>query len=675
MLAAHLLSTPMADSASVEAPGTGANRVASARIIVVGSGPVGMHFVKQLLSLHPTVCVSVFGNEPCAPYNRVQLSSLLAGEVTPEQIDIPLPAGNAYPNFSFQVGTITRINRVGKTVIDSLGNEHRYDRLVLATGARAHIPNIPGTGFTGVYRFRSLLDAQAIIARTARCRHVVVMGGGLLGLEAAKALLRNDTKVTVVQQATHLMNRQLDENAAAYLQEELTRLGINVIASSGVREILGHSERVDGVRMHNGTLVSCDTVLLCAGIQPNKELALNARLAVGQGIIVDDQLRTNDPDVFAIGECCEHAGKTYGLVSPGYEQAAVAANIIAGGDAVYKGSIAVARLKVLGQQVSSMGEVVELIRRPGLQEMVWQDKTAGLYRKLVLLRGKIIGVVSYGVWPDITHVQMSFQNGSHIWPWQRVRFSLTGRLWPDDIAQDVGAWPEKTIVCQCKAVNKQSLSAAINKGCLTMEAVQAQTGAGTVCGSCKPLLGEMLGAGNATVREYGWPVLATACVLALLAVLGISVIPAAGYAASVTEVGWFEVLWSDKFWKQVSGFTLLGLTLIGLLLSMRKRLEWRWLGGVAQWRMAHVLLGVGCVGLLMLHTGFHLGENLNRLLMLNFLTILALGAATGMVVALSHRLSALKARKLRKLWTRLHIFVSWPVLALLSAHILTVYYF
>lgn len=675
MLAERMPDKAVATTGTADLPGSSLVRTEAPQVVVVGSGPVGMCFAEKLLALHPEACVSVFGNEPCAPYNRVQLSSLLAGEVTPDQIDIPLPAITRHPNFSYQVCTITAINCANKTVTDSLGNEHSYHRLVLATGARAHIPNIPGTDIRGVYRFRSLLDAQALIARTARCRHVVVVGGGLLGLEAARALLRDDTKVTVVQQASHLMNRQLDESAAEYLQAELTRLGIEVIAASGVREILGRGERVDGVRLHNGTVVSCDTVLLCAGIQPNKELALKAGLAVGQGIIVDDQLRTSDPDVFAIGECCEHAGKTYGLVSPGYEQAAVAANVIAGSDAVYKGSIAVARLKVLGQQVSSMGEVVELIRRPGLKELVWQDKSAGLYRKLVLLRGRIIGVLSYGEWPDITRVQMSFQNNSHIWAWQRLRFVMTGRLWSDDMAQDVGAWPEKTIVCQCKSVNKQCLCDAINKGCLTMAAVQAETGAGTVCGSCKPLLGEMLGAGNAKVREYGWPVLAAACVLAMLAVLGIGVVPAAGYAGSVTEIGWFEALWSDKFWKQVSGFTLLGLTLIGLLLSLRKRLEWRWLGGVAQWRMAHVLLGVGCIGLLMLHTGFHLGENLNRLLMLNFLTILALGGVTGLVVALSHRLPALKARRLRKLWTRLHVFVSWPVVALLSIHILTVYYF
>ncbi len=645
------------------------------RVVVVGSGPVGMHFVEQLLQSKPKACVTLFGNEPCAPYNRVQLSSLLAGELSQDQLDLPLPQHSQHPNFRYEVATITHIDRMCKTVRDNLGQEHRYDKLVLAVGARAHVPNIPGTAFKGVYRFRSLLDAQALFARTARSRHVVVVGGGLLGLEAAKALLRDDTKVTVVQQASHLMNRQLDEAAANYLQRELARLDIEVITHSGVREILGRNERVDGVRLHSGATVSCDTVLLCAGIQPNRELALNAGLAVAQGIIVDDQLRTNDPDIYAVGECCEHAGKTYGLVSPGYEQAAVAADVLAGGDAVYKGSIAVARLKVLGRQVSSMGEVVELVRRPGLRELVWQDREAGLYRKLVLLRGRIIGVVAYGEWPDITRVQMSFQNQDYLWPWQQFRFTRTGRLWPDEMAQDVGAWPEKTIVCQCKVVNKQCLSEAINQGCVTMETLQQKTGAGTVCGSCKPLLGEMLGAGSQRVREFGWPVLALACVTALLAVVGISLIPGAGYATSVQETGWFEKLWSDKFWKQVTGFSLLGLSLIGLLLSLRKRLEWRWLGGVAQWRMAHSLLGLTCVGLLILHTGFHMGENLNQILMLNFLAILVVGGLTGLVVALSHHLPPLRARRLRKLWTRLHVLVSWPVLALVSAHILTVYYF
>lgn len=644
-------------------------------IIVVGSGPVGMRFAEKFLQIQPSSRMTVFGNEPFAPYNRVQLSGLLAGEVRPDQIDIPLPSSLTHPNFDYQVRTITAIDRVNKQVLDNLGDNHHYDTLVLATGARAHVPNIPGTDLAGVFRFRSMMDAEALFARVVRSRHIVIVGGGLLGLEAAKALLRDDTKVTVIQQASHLMNRQLDQNAAGLLQAEVERIGIEVITRSGVREVLGRDTRVDGVRLYSGSVVACDTVLLCAGIQPNKELALRAGLSVGQGIVVDDQLRTSDPDIFAVGECCEHAGKTYGLVSPGYEQAAVAANVISGGDALYKGSISVSRLKVVGQQVCSMGEVVELVRRAAQTEILWRQNKAGQYRKIVLLKGRLIGALAYGDWPEVSRVQMSFQNKVYIWPWQRALFALTGRLWPDQTSDDIQAWPAKAVVCQCNAVTKQALSDEINKGCADLCSLQKATGAGTVCGSCKPLLCELVDSGQPAPKEFGWRSLLLFGLLALLAVGAIVAIPEAEHAASVQQKGWFEAIWSDKLWKQVSGFTVLGLTLIGLLLSLRKRLGWSWLGGVAQWRMAHSVIGVACALVVMLHTGFHLGENLNRWLMLNFLLILSMGALTGLVVSLSHHFPPLKARTLRKSWAWFHILVSWPLLALLSVHIFTVYYF
>ena len=259
--------------------------------------------------------VQLFGNEPYQPYNRVQLSALLAGKINRDALDIPLPSSSEKPNFSYIVSVIRQINTATKTVTDADGREHDFDILVIATGARAHVPSIPGVNRSGVYTFRNLKDAEFLSARVVRSRHIVVVGGGLLGLEAAKGLLRFNTRVTVIQQGPRLMNRQLSDEAACRLQAQVESLGIRVIVDAGVRKIQG-DQTIQSVLTNDGDIIECDTVLLCAGIKPNVELARAAGISVATGITVNDQLQTSHPDIYAIGECCEHRGLTYGLVTP-----------------------------------------------------------------------------------------------------------------------------------------------------------------------------------------------------------------------------------------------------------------------------------------------------------------------------------------------------------------------
>jgi len=651
---------------------TGKPAQAPPRVIVIGSGPVGMRFVQELFKRMPAAPVQLFGNEPFQPYNRVQLSALLAGEVRRDAIDIPLPELEKYPHFQFTIAAIRAIDPACKTVTDAHGNVHSYDKLVIATGARAHVPNIPGVKQTGVYTFRNLKDTESLYTRITRSRHSVVVGGGLLGLEAARGLHRFGTSVTLVQQGPRLMNRQLDGEAAGLLQAKVEALGIRVITDSGVREIRGEG-RVTGVRTRAGEELDCDTVLLCAGIRPNVELALAAKLTVGTGIVVNDQLQTSDPDIFAIGECCEHRAKTYGLVNPGFEQAAVAAEVLAGGAASYAGSLAVSRLKVIGQAVCSMGEVADLPSRRLQKQITYRD--AGEYRKLVLLRNRVIGAVAFGDWQEMNRVQEAFQSGRRIYPWQRWLFRLGGRLWPDTEDANVASWPGNAVVCQCNGITKGQLETAVTGGACRVQELQSCTGAGTVCGSCKPLLGQLVQHQEPPERETGWLFALGASVAALAVALLVALLPAAEVAASVREQTWFEAIWNDKSWKQVSGFTLLGLSAIGMLMALRKRLSWHWLGEFAYWRLLHIALGTLCALLLVLHTGLHLGSNLNRVLILNFLAVLVLGAATGAIVAISHQMKPARSRRLRKLTAWLHILVTWPLPALLGIHILSVYYF
>ena len=642
--------------------------------IVVGSGPVGVRFIEEYRAKMPNTRITLFGDETRHPYNRVQLSSLLAGQVGIDDIQLSIPSES--DNFTFVPRSISSINPSIKRLIDEDGNQYNFDRLVLATGARAHIPNIEGLNQTGVYTFRSLKDAEYLYARTSRANHIVIVGGGLLGIETAKALLKNNTEVTLVQQGQYLMNKQLDSEAAALLEQNLIELGVTVFTNTGVRKIAGEG-RVTGVVLRNRNLLACDTVLFCSGITPNIEIARNARIRVSRGIVVDDKMQTSIDSIYAIGECCEHQDQTYGIVNPGYEQAAVLADVLTGGESFYKGSLLSSTLKVIDTSVRSFGSVVNYTKTPFDKEVVYSR--GSVYRKIITQKGKLTGAISVGDWEEVSRVQEAFLQSRKMSFYQRWLFKLTGRLWPTTQSEDVTEWPATAIVCQCSNVCHGKIVTAIQAECENLQQLAMKTRAGAVCGSCKPLLSQLLEAQGGepleSEKEWAWAPMLAASLGAFALILTIFSVPGLAVGESVLQPAPFEFLWNDKFWKQVSGFSLLGLTALGLLMSIRKRLNIDKLGKFAYWRFFHIILGVSCAVVLMAHTGLHLGDNLNRLLILNFLAVLMMGSVASSVVALSHRLQPVKSQKIRSFWSWLHIIVTWPLPILLGVHILTVYYF
>ena len=375
----------------------------------------------------PDSRIDLFGDEPWSPYNRDKLSSYLAGEFSQREMDESLHIPKSPHIHTHFNEAVTHIDRKSRLVHTRYGNVFRYRYLVMATGSRPIVPVIPGVGLQGVYTFRDLNDSHRLFARKARSRNTLVIGGGLLGLEVAKAMRRFNTRVTVVEHNDHLMFRQLDRDAAALLQQRVESLGIKVITKDSIRQILG-SLSVQGVELRSGYIMKCDTVILATGIQPNIELAKAVGLNTNRGILVNDRLRTSDPLIYAVGECVEYKGEVYGLVAPGYEQAAVAARAIARKPGRYRGSIAATSLKVVGCPVFSMGDV---------QERDWQrvdptyfDTNAGSYRKLVLHRGRLVGVIAVGDWPEIHRLQKLLQQRRRLMPWQLWRFRTSGMLWP-----------------------------------------------------------------------------------------------------------------------------------------------------------------------------------------------------------------------------------------------------
>ena len=643
-------------------------------IVVVGAGPAGFRFCEEFFARETKAPVVLVGNEPYQPYDRVRLSVLLSGGANPSDLQFPLDRLSANESFTYREGNVTAINTETSSISFSDGSELVFQKLVLATGSRAHVPNVAGIDLEGVYTFRNMRDTERLKARGARSHRLVVVGGGLLGIEAAKAMSQGNTQVTLVQQASRLMNRQLDSEAAALVEQHVTDSGIDVVLNSGVRVIEGRGGRVEGVKLRDGTEISCDTVLIAAGIRPNLELARSAWLKVGKGIRVDDQLMTSDRSIFAIGECAEHQGQVYGLVAPGLEQASVAASVISQQQGQYLGSMSVSRLKVMDQTVFSMGELSleEEGRHPHTRVYTWRTPSKGIYRKLIVNRGQLVGAMAIGDWAEIPRIQELITHKRRLSVLQALRFSLTGKVWAGDAAQNPNAWPEDAIICNCNQVSRGQLTAYF-QGDATPEVAQFAARAGTTCGTCKPLLAQM-SAKPLDKEPLAAPALLVSLMALILALFWWMSTPLT-VSDSVQTPGLLEPIWNDGFFKQVTGFSLLGLTAIGLLMSLRKRIKLFSWGGFAGWRLVHITLSVLSLVVLVAHTGLNMGENLNFWLLTNFLLLALLGGIVGAVIAQQHRLGLNAGAKVRQWSFWGHLLLSWPLPALLSFHVLSVYYF
>jgi nitrite reductase (NADH) large subunit len=647
-------------------------------VVVVGGGPVGTRTAQEL-SRRGQVAV-LLNAERWRPYNRVKLTPLLAGEAQLGQIyasdHFPRP-GSVYRYDGVSVVDIDRESRVAYL---STGRVQPYSKLVLALGSRAFVPSIQGADLPGVYTFRNFDDTEALLARSMSARNVVVIGGGLLGLEAARGMARRGAQLTVVEHETRLMPRQLDLEAGKVLKERITALGINVIVGERVQSVLGDS-RVEKIVLSNGSEVQADTVIVCTGVRANTQLPSGIGLSHNRGVLVDDRMRTSDPDIYAVGECAEHDGQVYGLVGPGFEQAAVAVAGICGDETQrYRGSIPATKLKVLGADVFSAGDFESIEQQPDVRSGVYAYPETGVYRRIFVDRGWIVAALGVGDWPEATKLQQAVNRRQPVRFWHLARFRKTGNLWRDK-EDGVAAWPKDAIVCNCTGITKAAIMDSITLGADTLDDVRATTSANTVCGTCKPLIQDLLGQGDAKpepARWWKWLVgISAICALAALA---IAFLPRISMADTFIRDDLFRSLWFDSIWKQYSGYALLALTAAAALIGLRKRIRpLSRLGSYEAWRLIHLFIGIAAALILVAHTGFRLGSNLNLVLMVSFLVTLVFGAAAGFVTGSEHELqdrgltgSTVKPRSV-SLW--IHILAIWPLPVLLAVHILTVYAF
>jgi len=646
--------------------------------IVVGGGPSGMRAAQELARRGERPVI-MFSDERWGPYNRVKLTPLLAREVNLGQVAQTLDLESAGKVRRIDARRIVDIHPHDRKVIDHEGREWGYEKLVLALGSRPHRPPIPGIELSGVYTFRNLNDTEALIARAERSRHTVVIGGGLLGLEAARGMFSRGVPVTVVEHEGRLMARQLDNDGGATLRREIEALGIGVRTGTFVRQIVG-TLRVDGAFLSKGEDIACDTVILCTGVRPNRELAQSAGLAVGQAIRVNEQMQTSDPHIYAVGECAEHEGVVEGLVAPGLEQAKIAAAAIWGEPAQYTRAPLTTRLKVVGASVFSAGDVEQADQRADIRSTSYTAANDRIYRRLILRNGRLRGAIAVGNWEEVGKIQQLVAREGRIWPWQLRRFVRTGILLGEKVPDSVAAWPSAATICNCTGVTRGQLGQAVSGGCTTVEALARMTSASTVCGGCRPLLQSLLGADSPPEPVRHWRPVAILSFLALAGVALTSLLPYWPTADSFSADFAIDTLFTNGTFKQISGYTLLALSAFAILLSVRKRLSWMKLGAFAGWRLVHLVLGVVALAVLAAHTGFSLGENLNFALIATFLSTLLAGAVGGGIIAAEHRLAAIPAVRNHRVDPRriavwLHILACWPLPALLILHILTVYFY
>lgn len=368
---------------------------AKPRLVVVGNGMAGMRTVEELLKLAPDLYhITVFGAEPHGNYNRVLLSPVLAGDKQVDEIMIHTRAWYEEHGITLHAGDpVTAIDRTRRTVTARSGRQAPYDRLLLATGSTPFILPVPGSELDGVVGFRDLHDVDTMLAAARRGGPAVVVGGGLLGLEAAHALRRRGMDVTVVHLAPNLMNQQLDGEAGRLLKETFERAGLRVLLGAETQAILGEG-RVRALRLKDGSELPAELVVMAAGVRPNVALARAAGLHCERAIVVDDTLQTYDPRIYAVGECVQHRRATFGLVAPVWEQARVCAAHLAGsGHRRYVQAATATRLKVSGIDLYSAGDIAG---GAGSEELVLRDASRGVYKRLVLEGGRVTGAVLYG---------------------------------------------------------------------------------------------------------------------------------------------------------------------------------------------------------------------------------------------------------------------------------------
>ena len=467
-------------------------------LVVVGNGMAGARAVEEVLARGGAELfdITMFGDEPYGNYNRILLSNVLSGVQDSADIFMNPLAWYEENDITLHVGAkVTEIDRAARMVQSAAGVRARYDVLLIATGSRAFIPPMrglnkaDGTMKAGVFGFRTIDDCDGIVAAAKQSQRALVIGGGLLGLEAARGLLNHGCEVHVAHLGKHLMEAQLDTTGGAMLSRAMQKMGVHIHLGTLTEEILGQ-DSVTGVAFKDGTTLDCEMIVVAAGIRPNAEIGRSAGLTVERAIVVDNHMRSvDDSRVYVVGECAQHRGKVYGLVAPLWDQAKVFADQVtrADRDAAYHGSKLATKLKVMGVELASMGLTEPQDERD--EVIQFSEARHGTYKKLIVREGRLVGAMLMGDISKAAYLMQAFDRDS---PLPDERLSLLFDLGTPAQKVTLDEMPAEAQVCNCNGVTKAAIGACVAAGARTAKAVMQSTRAGMGCGSCKSLVGEVV---------------------------------------------------------------------------------------------------------------------------------------------------------------------------------------
>ncbi len=461
------------------------------KLVVIGAGMASGRVLEQLTDAAPDAFdITLFNAEPRGNYNRIMLSPVLSGEKTYAEIVTHDDAWYAARGIKTVLGhAVTKIDRAAKTVT-SAGVETPYDQLIIATGSAPFIIPVPGHKLPGVVTYRDLEDTNAMIAAAKPGAKAVVIGGGLLGLEAAAGMQLRGMEVVVIHLMGHLMERQLDPAAGYLLQKSLEARGMKIHCKGATKAILG-TDRVEAVLLEDGTVYDADIVCMAVGIRPEVRLANDAHLDVGRGIMVNDAMQTSDPAIWAVGECIEHNKQLFGLVAPLYDQAKVLAQALLGQESAFRPVQTATKLKVTGCDLFSAGDFAD---GPGREDIVFRDPARGVYKRLVIEGDQLVGAVMYGDTADGNWFFGLIKDGTDITAMRETLIfgpAYQGGAQTDPMAA-VAALPPSAEICGCNGVCKSKIVDAILGGANTLDLVRATTKASSSCGTCTGLVEQVM---------------------------------------------------------------------------------------------------------------------------------------------------------------------------------------
>ncbi len=643
------------------------------RLVIVGNGMVSRRLCEQLLRSgagRELPEIVVFGAESRPAYDRVHLGEVLRGR-PPESLLLSPASWYMANGIRLHLGdTVVRVDIEGQQVMSARGHRLRYDRLVLATGASPVIPSMIADPHE-VFFLRTLDDVERLRDRMPSGRRVVVIGGGLLGVETAAALCQAGLQVTVVEMGPHLMRRQLDPATAEVLRRMLAARGVDVVTGHTLSTV---APGPDGRRviLSEGRELAADIVVVATGVRPRDQLGGSAlaRHPLG-GYLIDDRLRTSVPHVYAIGDCAAMAGLQPGTVLPGYQMAEKLAPNLLGPpepgarwqEQAFVPPPRTIRLKLPGSPLLLAGECPA-------GGWTSQLSVRGSYRALSVRDGRLVAAVALGSWPEWNRVESAVLEREPVTSKQLRRFVRGGALWPQALKAAPATVTADTMVCSCNLVSLQVVQTAIGDGCRTVADVSGRTRACSGCGSCTPLVQALLdGQRTAPVLRplRGlWP----AGLLALL----LAAVPLALLAPAVRG-RWLPPSWDfllrEPMAQQITGFALVALGLMAMILPLRRKLARRVPGSGNLWRMIHGLVGVSLLAGVLVHSGGRMGQGLNGALSVATLAFTVAGAG----LALAWRRAPPQPAVVRRVLRPVHLLLLWPALGLMLAHVLAVYYF